>query len=329
MKRMITGAAVVAMVAAITAPAASAQEFTLRIHTLARDPHPFNDVAKRFAEYVEAESDGRIEVRIFDAGQLGQDPAVISEIGLGTIDMMVSTSSNAAQQIPELAIFTMPYLFADMDEIAEALGPGTEGLALFQQAFEDRGIGLRLLALGGSGTRNMATVATEVTGPGDLSGLRMRTPPSPMDSETWAAFGMLPTTIAWGELYAAMQSGLADAFESSLPAYLGSQLFEVAPNLVLTEHVVQVHHVSMSEVTWGRLPEDLQEIVVQGAIEGNIFGMEMSKQYDGELVDRLAAEHGVTVWRPDIDEFRAILEPVKAELAERLDLMAEFTLLTE
>lgn len=329
MKRMITGAAILAMVAAITAPAASAQEFTLRVHTLARDPHPFNDVAKRFKEYVEAESDGRVAVRIFDAGQLGQDPTVISEIGLGTIDMMVSTSSNAAQQIPELAIFTMPYLFADMDEIAVALGPDTEGLAHFQQAFADRGIGLRLLALGGSGVRNMATASTEVTSAADLAGLRMRTPPSPMDSETWAAFGMLPTTIAWGELYAAMQAGLADAFESSLPAYLGSQLFEVAPNLVLTEHVVQVHHVSISEVTWGRLPEDLREIVMQGAIEGNAFGTEMSKQYDGELVDRLASEHGVTVWRPDVSEFRAVLEPVKADLAQRLGLTAEFSLLTE
>jgi TRAP-type transport system periplasmic protein len=319
--------AIAGIAAAVGLAPAAAADFTLRVHTLVQSPHPYNDMAEAFRDEVEERSDGRVEVRIFDSGQLGQDPAVISEIGLGTIDLMISTTSNAVQQVPEFAIFTMPYLFASMEDLAETVVPGTPVHDHFVEVFENRGLGMRLLALGGSGTRNMATASVPVNSPDDLSGLTMRTPPSPMDAETWAALGMLPVTVAWGELYAAMQTGVADAMESSLPGYTGSRLFEVAPNLALTEHTIQVNHTSISERTWNRLPEDLQQIVQEAAENANRHGVEMSIRYDQELVEMLQAEHGVQVTRPDTAEFRERLEPIQAQLASQLGLEAEHALL--
>ncbi len=328
-KQKLAALALAGAALAFASVPAAAADFTLRVHTLVQSPHPYNDMAAAFKEEVEGRSDGRIEVRVFDSGQLGQDPAVISEIGLGTIDLMISTTSNAVQQVPEFAIFTMPYLFASMEELAETVGPGTPVHDHFTQVFEDRGLGMRLLALGGSGTRNMATADVTVNEVDDLAGLTMRTPPSPMDAETWAALGMLPVTVAWGELYAAMQTGVADAMESSLPGYTGSRLFEVAPNLALTAHTIQVNHTSISERTWNRLPEDLQEIVSEAAINANLHGIEMSIRYDDELVEMLQQEHGVNVTRPDTAEFRERLEPIQAELASRLGLEAEHSLLRD
>jgi len=306
---------------------ASAAEVTLRIHTLVQSPHPYNDIAEMMKQELEARSNGRIEVRVFDSGQLGQDPAVIGEMAFGTIDLMVSTTSNAAQQIPELSIFTMPYLFESMDEALEKVGPGTAIHAHFEEVYARRGVGLKLLALGLSGARNLATVNIDVEGPESLRGIRMRTPPSPMDSETWSAFGMLPVTVAWGELYAAMQTGVAGAMESSLPGYMGAKLYEVAPRLALTEHTLQVNHISVSEVTWNRLPEDLQELLVEVATEANIYGVEMSKQYDAELVEVLETNHGVTVSRPDKAAFIELVAPRQQQLAADLNLVAEYELL--
>ena len=101
----------ISLVVAMTPASARAADFNLRVHTLVRSPHPYNDMAAFLKADLEKKSNGRIAVKIFDSGQLGQDPAVIGEVGLGTIDLMVSTSSNAAKQIPELSIFNMPYLF--------------------------------------------------------------------------------------------------------------------------------------------------------------------------------------------------------------------------
>lgn len=307
--------------------AAHAADFNMRIHTLVQSPHPYNDMAAFIKSELEEKSDGRIAVTVFDSGQLGQDPAVIGEVGLGTIDMIVSTASNAAGEVPELSIFTMPYLFTGMEEVVAKIGPGTAAHDHFAEAFAERGTGVKLLALGASGARNMSTVDTTVTSPDDLEGLRMRTTQSPMDAETWSALGMLPVSVAWGELYAAMQTGVADAMESSLPGYTGSKLYEVAPNLALTEHQIQINHISISERTFDRLPEDLQELVLETAAAANELGVEKAIGYDSALVETLQSEHGVSVSRPDKAAFIAELEPIQTDLAARLNLQAEYDLL--
>lgn len=309
------------------AASAMAQDYSLRIHTLVKSPHPYNDMAAFLKEELEAKSNGAIGVTIFDSGQLGQDPAVIGEVGLGTIDMMISTASNASGEVPELSIFTMPYLFGSMDEVVAKIGPGTAAHDHFAAAFADRGTGVKLLALGASGARSMSTVETDVTSPDVLLGLKMRTTQSPMDAETWAALGMLPVQVAWGELYAAMQTGVADAMESSLPGYTGSKLYEVAPHLALTEHQIQINHISISQATFDKLPEDLQTLVVDTAAAANELGVEKAKEYDGGLVEMLKAEHGVIVSTPDKSAFIAQLEPIQTDLAARLDLEEEYKLL--
>lgn len=309
------------------AGSAFAADFTLRIHTLVQSPHPYNDIATMMAQELQERSEGRVAVQVFDSGQLGQDPAVIGEMAFGTIDLLVSTTSNSAQQIPELSIFTMPYLFESMEDAMSKIGPDSPVHAHFEEVYARRDVGIKLLALGFSGARNMATVSVDVEGPQSLRGLRMRTPPSPMDSETWSAFGMLPVTVAWGELYAGMQTGIAGAMESSLPGYTGSKLYEVAPRLALTEHTLQIHHIAVSELTWNRLPEDLQQLLAEVAMEANVHGVEMAAKYDAELVGVLEAEHGVTVSRPDKAEFIAIAAPMQEKLAADLNLVAEYELL--
>lgn len=327
--RRATLAVTTGWIALATAGSVQAADYTLRLHTLVKSPHPYNDMAQAMKAEIEEKSGGQIAVEIFDSGQLGQDPAVIGEMGFGTIDLMISTTSNAAQQIPEYSIFTMPYLFGSMDEVLETVGPGSAVQAHFEQVYADRAVGMKLLALGASGTRNMATASVAVSGPADLAGLKMRTPPSPMDAKTWAAFDMHPVTVAWGELYAAMQTGVADAMESSLPGYTGSKLYEVAPNLALTEHTIQINHTSMSQRSWDKLPEDLQKIVQEAAVSANAFGVEKAKEYDAGLVDTLQSEHGVSVTRPDKAPFIEVLAPIQVELAKELDLTEEYELLKQ
>jgi TRAP-type C4-dicarboxylate transport system substrate-binding protein len=173
----------------------------------------------------------------------------------------------------------------------------------------------------------MSTVDVTVASPDDLAGLRMRTTQSPMDAETWSALGMLPVSVAWGELYAAMQTGVADAMESSLPGYTGSKLYEVAPNLALTQHQIQINHISISQRTFDGLPADLQALVAETAAAANELGVEKAIGYDGALVETLQTEHGVTVSRPDKAAFISALESIQTDLAARLDLQEEYDLL--
>lgn len=306
-----------------------AADTTLRLHTLVKSPHPYNDMAAFIAEEVEKRSSGSIAVKIFDAGQLGQDDAVIGELGLGTIDLMVSSSSNAVKAIPEYQVFSMPYVFTGFDDLMTRIGPNSGAETYFKQAYADRSVNMQLLALGGSGTRNLSNANGPVNSLSDIKGFKMRTPPSPMISKTWAELGTLPVSVAWGELYAAVQTGVAEALESSIPGYTGSKLYEVAPFLALTGHTLQVNHISMSDRSWGKLSAEQQSMMIAIAQEASVLGVEMAKKYESELVETLQSEHGVTVTTPDVEEFKTALEPVQAALAQELNLEAPLAALME
>lgn len=308
------------LVSVAFATTVQAEDITMRLHTLVKSPHPYNDMAAFMAEEISDRSNGEITIKIFDAAQLGKDDTVIGEMGLGTIDLMISSTNNAAKKVPEFQIFSMPYLFAGFEDLMDKVGPDTAAEAYFQGKFANYSLNMQLLALGGSGTRNLANSVGPVNALADISGFKMRTPPSPMISKTWAELGTLPSTVAWGELYAAVQTGVVEALESSIPGYSGAKLYEVAPFLSLTAHTIQVNHISMSDRAWGKLSDEQQEMFVAVAQEATLLGIERAKQYEVDLVAKLAADNNVTITRPDTAEFRAALSDLNVSLVEELDL---------
>jgi len=322
--RLASFLATAALTTLVAATAASAADMTLRLHTLVKSPHPYNDMAAFIAEEVASRSNGAIEIKVFDAGQLGQDPAVIGEMGLGTIDLMVSSTSNAVKQVPDYQIFSVPYLFDGLDDLMARVAPGSLGESYFKERYAESGLNMQLLALGASGSRNMSNALGPVETLDDIKGIKMRTPPSPMMSKTWEALGTLPVSVAWGELYAAVQTGVAQGLESSIAGYAGSKLYEVAPYLALTGHEVQTNHISMSDRAWNRLSEEQQAMFLEVAAQASELGVEMAKQYDAELVETLKSEHGVTVTSPDVAAFKAVLVPVQSELIGELGLQAAY-----
>ena len=311
----------------MAASGANAADYKMRLHTLVKSPHPYNDMAEFLKQEVESKSGGKISVKIFPGATLGNDPAVIGEMGLGTIDLMISTCNNAVKQIPEYQVFSMPYLFKDFDQLMKVVAPGGKVFGFFEKAYADHKLGLKLLALGGSGTRNMSNAKKPVNALADIKGMKMRTPPSPIISETWKALGTLPVTVAWSELYAAIQTGVAEALESSIPGYKGSKLYEVAPYLALTAHTIQVNHVSISERTWKKLPDDLKAVVQKAAVDASDLGVQKAKEYEEAFVKELQANNGVTVTRPDTTEFINVLGPVQEKLATDMNLLESLKLI--
>lgn len=317
-KMKILGSALLASL--LMSGTALAADINMRLHTLVKSPHPYNDMADFMVDEIAKRTDGAIAIKIFNAGQLGKDDAVIGEMGLGTIDLMISSTNNAAKKVPEYQIFSMPYLFSSFDDLMSKVGPGSRAETYYQEVYSKRDMNMRLLALGGSGTRNLSNGKGPVNSLSDIADFKMRTPPSPMISKTWEALGTLPVTVAWGELYAAVQTGVADALESSIPGYSGAKLYEVAPYLALTAHSIQVNHVSMSDRAWNKLSESQQKIFTEVAQEASALGIEKAIGYEASLVSELETKHNVTVTRPDITEFQSALTELKIQLVDELGL---------
>ncbi|WP_439578094.1 TRAP transporter substrate-binding protein [Elioraea sp.] len=290
---------------------------SLRLHTLVTSPHPYNAAADWFGEEIAKRTNGAVRSTLFPSAQLGPDRAVLDEMRLGTIDLMISTTNNAAAQVPQYNVFSLGYLIPDYDAFRRAMRADGPIAARVQALYEERRTGLMLLGFMMGGTRNLSAVRPVRT-LDDLKGLKMRVPPSPAVARQWQALGTLPVTINWAEVYTSIQTGVAQALESSLSGYIAERFYEVAPHLSLTMHEVQVGHFTMSARSLAKIPEAHRATFRATAAEAMEVGTRAGIEADEGVVRRARTEFAgrITVHEPDRAAFARTLAPLQDELAQ-------------
>lgn len=305
--------------------AVTAQAQTLRLATVVTAPHPWIDAAEKLKADVEAGTQGRVSVQIFPGGSLGNDQTVIDEMRIGTIDMIIGGTQNASPFVPKFGIFSLNYMFDGMPSFRRVTDPDGKVFAYFDKAIADSGLGLKLLAFTGGGTRNFSNNKGPVTKPADVDGMRMRVPGSKMDARMWQAVGAVTTSLPWSEIYTAVQTGVVDAFESSISGYYGSKLYEVAPFHAKTEHQIMMSHITISQASFDKLDEADRAVLVKAVHEAAKLGTDKGVEYDESLLAKLVKDHGVKVSEVDKEAFVAAMAPLHDEVAAELgatDLLA-------
>jgi TRAP-type transport system periplasmic protein len=305
------------LAAALLAAVFPATAQTLRLATVVTAPHPWIDAAETFKAEVEAGTD--LTVEIFPGGQLGNDQTVVDEMRIGTVDVMIGGVQNISPFVKKFEFFSLNYLFDGMDSFRAATAADGEVFRFFKQEVADAGVGLNLLAFTGGGTRNLSTSLAPVTTPAEMKGLKMRVTGSQLDAEMWQATGALTTSLPWTEIYTGAQTGVVNAFESTISGFYGSRLYEVAKFHSKTEHQIMMSHISISEITWGRLSEEDQAVIEAAARKAAEHSTDMGVKYDAELIAKLE-EQGVTVSEVDKQAFIALASPLHEEYAARLGM---------
>lgn len=316
-KRSISRLMLLGAVTLSTATPALAE--TLRLGTVVSAPHPWVDAAEAFKAEVEEATDNRINVKIFPGGQLGNDQTMVDEIRIGTTDMIIGGVMNISPYIPDFEIFSLNYLFEDMDKFRAATSPDSPVFGHFDNAMSDSGVGLKLLSLTGGGTRNLSTNVGPVVEPADIEGVKMRVTGSRLDAEMWQAAGALTTSLPWTEIYTGMQTGVVGAFESTISGYFSSRLYEVAPYHAKTEHQVMMSHISISENRFSRFSDEDQAIILEAAQHAGEYGTEKGIEYDAEFINQFE-DLGVTVTEVDKQAFIDQVLPLHDEFAADRDL---------
>src|SRR5450759_5335349 len=117
MKKGIAAIAValVASMGITSGNALAADKIIMNIGTGTAPDHPENVGANKFKEIVEKKSNGRVEVRLHPAGQLGSQRDFVEALRSGTLEITMVTLGFFPAYDPLLNIFELPYLFRDRD----------------------------------------------------------------------------------------------------------------------------------------------------------------------------------------------------------------------
>jgi len=279
-----------------------AQQFVLKYGhvdspTLTADDH----VAGLFLKnYLESRSQGRIKVEIYPASQLGNFRELIEGVQMGTLELTNTTVGGMNQFFPQIQVTDIPYMYRD-DLVAERVGQGPFYDDLREAILKKTG-NVRLVAVGNTGRwRSFFTTKKQIKSAKDLKGVKMRTINSPLQIEMVKFLGGNPTPVAWGELYAALQSGVVEGTKNAISDIVGKKFHENVKFLCLDEHAYLYGYWWMSESWLKGLPPDLQKLVIDGVTQAAQLKVEFNKYLDIPMTEEFIKSGG-TIYVPTAEE---------------------------
>jgi TRAP-type transport system periplasmic protein len=222
---------------------------------------------------------------------------MIEAVQLGTQDIVNTSTGPLGNFVPEVKIVDIPFLFRDYDHARKTMdGPIGQDLLKKLQAK-----GLVGLAWTENGFRHMTNSKRPITQASDAAGLKLRTMENKVHMEGYKTFGLLPTPMAWPEVFTALQQGTVDGQENPIPVILSAKLSQVQKYLSLTGHVYSPAALIISPAVWAKLSDADKKVFIDAAQLGTAAqrkrvnddetngiaqlekdGMQIVKKVDGE-----------------------------------------------
>ncbi len=313
-----------ACIFALSATAGLAQE-TLRFGHVYEASTPYHAAAVKAAELLEEKTDGRYKMEVFPASQLGKEAALNEALSLGTVDAIYTGVAFLGQSYGPISISDYPFTMRSYDHWKAYVNSD-----LFDEmADEYKNIsGNTIATMTYYGARHV-TSNKPILAPGDMEGLKIRTPNAPAYQMFPEATGANPTPMAFAEVYLALQQGVVDAQENPLPTIQFKKFYEVQSNINLTGHITNSLAVVVSPVTLGKMGDDGQALLDALSEAASATSDEIVLS-EAELADWFR-EKGVTVNEVDRAPFMEAVAPLlvgdtvpwDAETFERLQAIQE------
>lgn len=269
------------------------------------DGYPTVTALRFLAERLNELSDGRLRLKVFPGGQLGEEKDTLEVTIFGGLDFNRVNMAPLNAFAPETIIPNLPFIFRSTQHMREAMD-GLPGHTILESL---RPHGLIGLCFYDSGDRNFYTTKRPIETLDDLAGLKIRVQNSDLYVAMVEALGANATPMAFGEVYQGLLQGVVDGAENNWPSYESTRHFEAAKFYSLTRHVMAPEVLTMSVKRWEKLSEQDQFLIRQCAEESVAV---MREHWDARTArareNVLAA--GVKVSEPDLTPFRDRVRPV-------------------
>lgn len=286
---------------------------------------PFHVSAEKFKKLVEERSNGRIEVQIYPAEQIGAGREALEALQIGSVQMINMPIAFFAGYDLKYSLVDMPFLFPNEDVLWKTL-EGEIGRELLD-LLEDKD--LKGVAFYAEGWREF-TNNNPIRSPEDFKGLKIRAMNAPVIMSQYKAWGANPVALDYSEVYNALQQGVVVGQENPLLSINDKKFYEVQKYLIMSDHNYLSYALFTNKSWFEGLPEDLQKVVwdagIEVAKEHRTLMNEANDEYFKTIKD--SGIEVITLTPEEKEAFRKASQPVyeefKAEFGDILDRTIDF-----
>lgn len=298
------------------APAPPTEEkIVWRLQTFTNAPDYPTPWLQFFADGVKERTDGRLEVQIFFAGELGYAGAeYLRALRDGLLDCALVCTPYHVGDFPLFGLSNQPFLLGSPAEFAIVSDQITP--IMFERLAKEWSVEPLIQVPVFPQTFQSTKPINSMD---DLKGLKIRTS-GVAQAELWKAAGASPVSITMAEVYTSLQRGVIDATNIALSLHLTMGHYEVAEYVYTLDVNSPAMVIAASKEFYDVLPADIQQAVHDAAdATFPIIVADGAKGVEADIAKLREKGNTVQALSPDLEaELRALAPPIWEAWAESL-----------
>lgn len=319
MRKIALFLAVLFLAVAASTPASAATTL-VAAHNQTSQQNPYQFGMLKFKEALEKISNGEFKVDVH-AGTIGtSEDELIEKLQFGACDLIVASPGFMTKiGIPEVDMFSLLYLFNGFNHWEKAVdgAPGKEFAELINKKSNNS---FRVAGYWSAGVRNYYG-KKPISKIEDLKGMKIRTQMSGVVADFWKKTGAIPTQVAWGELFQALQQGIVDAAENDYTNFSLLDHHKTVNGKFIseTEHDYTTRVLLMNGQKWDAYTDQQKAWITEAVKQATAEERKVTYADLAKSKARVIAD-GATVNTLDKTPFITIAVAIQDELAKKLGL---------
>ena len=266
------------------------------------------DIRAEMIRMIAKDVEGDFKIEPHYMGSLFKQGTELVALQRDNLELGNIAPQDIAKQITAWSILSSAYLFRDANHLfsfwSSDLG------AQYKKEAEEQ-VKIKILGPTFFGTRQVGLkTKKKINTPADMSGIKLRMPPGDAWQLLGRSLGANPTPMAFAETYTGLQTGAVDGQDNPLPNVNAVKFYEVMSQIVLTGHLIGYDLLSMNLKLWNSMPAAKQK-EFQAAVDKALkwsTGEHLKREQ--ELADSFKKQHGLEIYTPDVNAFRAHAQKV-------------------
>ena len=229
------------------------QRTVIKMGTLAPEGTAWHDVLLQMKQDWSRLSDGKVVLRIYANGALGDEYTMIRKMRIGQLQAVALSGNGLSRIDPSISCLQIPLMFesyAELDYVREKMAPILEG------NLEEKGF--KVLSWADAGWVHFFTTRPAPT-LDDIRGMKLLTSAGdPQTEELYKDFGFRVVPLPYTEVLTALQTGMIEAVQGPPLFAMVQQWFGLAQNMTDIKWAPLIAATVIQQEAFDRIPAQLR-----------------------------------------------------------------------
>jgi TRAP-type C4-dicarboxylate transport system substrate-binding protein len=306
------------LLAALLVAGSAQAATTIKIATVAPDGTAWMREMRAGAKGVKKDTDGRVEIKYYPGGVMGDEPTVMRKIRIGQLQGGAFTGGELSLVDKDAQVYSLPFLFKtqeEVDKVRVQLDP------LLHQSFDKAGFDVA--GISGGGFAYLMSVK-DIRNKDDLKAAKVWVPQGDRVAEAgFKAGGVTPISLPLADVYTSLQTGLIDTVANTPAGAIAFQWHTKVRHMVDLPITYVVGILVIDRKVFGTLSPADQK-AVNDDLAAAFARLEKINRDDNAQAKLALQKQGVEIFTPNAAETDS-WEVVGAEARKQLQAAGEIT----